>query len=408
MQLRQPHEPLAVLGNEELPGRSFVQELATSDSTVAAYVAPAARLYRIDVETGEVVLLSDSPASRGIPQGPQVVGDDVYWEDWRSNQAVLLRSVDGGPAEVLVEEEGVHHAAMSVDGDQMTWVRAEGRRRDGSFEDAELFTASLGESPLVHRSLGKVGGLSNLYRAGAGQLVYIWDSIEVIDVRSGRRRRYELPEGATVRGSPMWVTEDALMVNVNLHDGDLGGAKIFDLAEFEPVDEPEDALERFAAGRRNAEAAESSTAAAPGHDAVMDEGDGVAAFAGRVAVCSARLDSRAHQRRACVSSRSPAQAQSRRASRRACADSGRSSGRLARQASRSTHPRTHTTRRRASLTAHPGRLTPPPPPSGSFYSSESSSLTTCSGLIAVEYERGGAGGNDPRAGGRAPGGGPGR
>jgi len=212
--------------------------LATSDTAVAAYVAPAARLYRIDVETGEVVLLSDSPASRGIPQGPQVVGDDVYWEDWRSNQAVLLRSVDGGPAEVLVEEEGVHHAAMSVDGDQMTWVRAEGRRRDGSFEDAELFTASLGESPLVHRSLGKVGGLSNLYRAGAGQLVYIWDSIEVIDVRSGRRRRYELPEGATVRGSPMWVTEDGLMVNVNLHDGDLGGAKIFDLAEFDLVDEP--------------------------------------------------------------------------------------------------------------------------------------------------------------------------
>lgn len=226
-------EPVARFASEQLPGSSSIQELAASDTVVVAYVAPAARLYRIEVATGDVVLLTDSPASQGIPQRPLVIGDDVYWQDWRSNQVVLLRSVDGGPAEVLVEEEGVHHAAMAVDGDQVTWVRAEGRQPGGGFDDAEIFTASLAEDPLVRRSLGKVPNLSNIYRAGAGQYAYVWDDLMVVDVASGDRRIFDIPEGRRVGGSPMYVARDQLMIRMSLHPGDLGGAKLFDLSRFD-------------------------------------------------------------------------------------------------------------------------------------------------------------------------------
>lgn len=234
--LTRPHAPVVSLDASHMPGTSNVNGLSASDTTIVVRVGAAGRLYRIDVGTRDMVLLTESPLAIGTPVRPQVIGDDVYWEDWRSGGAVVLRSVDGGPVETLLDDERVHHIGVAVDDDRITWQRAENRGPDGRWGQVELFTADLNDVPLAPRSLGTLDGYSNLYGAGGGQYVFVWDGIEVIEVATGRHRRYSIPPGSRVGGGPMYVTEDELMIRITLHENDGGSAKLIDLTRLPVVD----------------------------------------------------------------------------------------------------------------------------------------------------------------------------
>lgn len=235
-QLRRARDPIAVIDQDRVPGEWVTGALDASDAVVAVLIAPAARLYRVDVDTREVTLLTDGGDSMGLPIEPQVVGDDVYWVDWRGESAALLRSRAGALGEELLQDEGVFHLGAVVDGSRITWQRAVGPRLDGTFEEVELFTADLADDPLEPRSLGRIGGFSNLYGAGSGHYAFVWDGIEIVDVQTGVHRRFSLAPGPRVRGAPLYVTDTELMIQINLHDGDRGSAKRIDLARLPVVE----------------------------------------------------------------------------------------------------------------------------------------------------------------------------
>jgi len=232
-----PHEPVAVLGPEDLPGISGVEELAISETTLVAVVSPASRLYAVSIPTGELHILTDFEASSGQPVSPRVQGDTVYWEEWFFSGAAIMRSVDYGPSEVFWFEEGIHNAAFDVRNGRMTWIRAWDRQPGGGFAHNELRTARVDVWPLSPRSLGAVGGLTNLERAGPNHYVFAWDSIEVVDLDTGVRREWNVPRGTRVRGEPMYVTETEVMMNMSLHDGDRGGAKIIRFSDLPLADD---------------------------------------------------------------------------------------------------------------------------------------------------------------------------
>jgi len=177
--------------------------------------------------------VTDSPLALGIPQNPRVQGQTVYWEDWRSSEAVILRAPPDGAVELVHREERVHSSAIHVEGDRIVWARAADRRSDGGFDDVELFKADLRDRPLRPESLGAVPDLSAFSGGGDGQYVYVWNDIEIIDVDTGDRKFFSLAGGRRVN-VPMYVTDSELFIRIGLSEGDRVSAKLVDLTRLGP------------------------------------------------------------------------------------------------------------------------------------------------------------------------------
>ena len=203
-------EPVAVLDAMWLPGGNVIQNLATSDTTVAGEVQLAG--YIAVAEDGALYRLIDaSSAVRGIPQNVHVVGRWVYWGDYDAPRRIARGSATVAP-EVYLERPGADMMGMRIDGEWVAWQEGPA---GGPYTAMELWAAPYAEDPsaLSPRRVRALGGFSSQSTLGAGVYAVMSSSVQIdlYDLTDGRKRTYRAPAGVGMT-APLYVTADEMLV----------------------------------------------------------------------------------------------------------------------------------------------------------------------------------------------------
>ncbi len=217
------HAPLDAIGSVTTPeatldlGADSVQHLAVSATTVAAEIEPAGYIAVLD--DGAVGRLGGaSSAVPGIPQGVQVVGHQVLWEDWEDTVRIAHGSIDHEAA-IYYAVAGTDLKSFATDGTDLMWLKAWDRQPGGHYNHVELWTSPYDADP-TGLSLRKVSDLAENYLGtlGAGifgmRLIAPVQRVELHDFADGRRRTFLIPGSCVVLENPLYVSATDMLLDI--------------------------------------------------------------------------------------------------------------------------------------------------------------------------------------------------
>lgn len=211
-------EPVAVLEAPLLFGSNSIQNMAVSSTTVAAELQPSGEV--VVIEGGSVRRLggASSPVN-GIPQNVQVVGRDVFWEDWGPPVRLAHGRMDL-EEHVLLDLGDVSVTGVSITAERVAFQHA-ADLGDTGWRDVDLW-----RSPFAVTTAGlapeRVADLPGNGRFVGGPSLYVeqWRDettrwLELYDLSDGTLRRLD-PPGDYRLMAPLHVTSEEVLMGVSL------------------------------------------------------------------------------------------------------------------------------------------------------------------------------------------------